>query len=101
VHHFSDAQNRSLLKRAADALRPNGLVVILDVLRESSREVGSQTGALLDLYFAITSLSGTFSAEQIAGWLTPTQLGIERIIPLRSAPGISLVVAKKAADSKG
>ena len=100
VHHFSDAQNRSLMRRAADALRPNGIVVILDVLRDSSREVGSQTGALLDLYFAITSLSGTFSAEQIAGWLTPTRLGIERIIPLRSAPGISLVVARKAVDSK-
>ena len=101
VHHFSEAQNRSLLKRCANALRPNGVVVILDVLRGSSEGAGSQTGALLDLYFAITSLSGTFSAEQIASWLTPTQLCIERIIPLRSAPGISLVVAKQAADSKG
>jgi 2-polyprenyl-3-methyl-5-hydroxy-6-metoxy-1,4-benzoquinol methylase len=100
VHHFSDAQNRSLLKRAADALRPNGIVVILDVLRDSSRKAGSQTGALLDLYFAVTSLSGTFSAEQIARWMTPTQLYIERVSPLRSAPGISLVVAKQAADSK-
>ena len=88
------------MRRVADSLRPNGIVVILDVLRDSSREVGSQTGALLDLYFAITSLSGTFSAEQIAGWLTPTQLGIERIIPLRSAPGISLVVARKGVESK-
>jgi ubiquinone/menaquinone biosynthesis C-methylase UbiE len=101
VHHFSDAQNRSLLVRAADALRPNGIIVILDALRDSSREVGSQTGALLDLYFAITSLSGTFSAKEIASWLIPTQLGIVRIIPLRSAPGISIVVAKKTADSKG
>jgi ubiquinone/menaquinone biosynthesis C-methylase UbiE len=101
VHHFSDAQNRSLLKRAADALRSNGIIVILDVLRDSSRVIGSQTGALLDFYFAITSLSGTFSAEQIASWLTPIQLSIERIIPLRSAPGISVIVARKAADSKG
>jgi 2-polyprenyl-3-methyl-5-hydroxy-6-metoxy-1,4-benzoquinol methylase len=101
VHHFDDAQNRSLLKRAADALRPNGIIIIIDVLRESSRVAGSQTGALLDFYFAITSLSGTFSAKQIASWLTPTRLVIERIIPLRSAPGISVIVAKKAADSKG
>jgi 2-polyprenyl-3-methyl-5-hydroxy-6-metoxy-1,4-benzoquinol methylase len=101
VHHFDDAQNRSLVKRAADALRPNGIIIIIDVLRESSRVAGSQTGALLDFYFAITSLSGTFSAKQIASWLTPTRLVIERIIPLRSAPGISVIVAKKAADSKG
>jgi 2-polyprenyl-3-methyl-5-hydroxy-6-metoxy-1,4-benzoquinol methylase len=101
VHHFDDAQNRSLLKRAADALRPNGIIIIIDVLRESSRVAGSQTGALLDFYFAITSLSGTFSATQVASWLTPTRLVIERIIPLRSAPGISVIVAKKAADSKG
>jgi 2-polyprenyl-3-methyl-5-hydroxy-6-metoxy-1,4-benzoquinol methylase len=101
VHHFDDAQNRSLLKRAADALRPNGIIIIIDVLRESSRAAGSQTGALLDFYFAITSLSGTFSAKQVASWLTPTRLVIELIIPLRSAPGISVIVAKKAADSKG
>jgi ubiquinone/menaquinone biosynthesis C-methylase UbiE len=101
MHHFSDAQNRSLLKRAADALRSNGIIVILDVLRDSSRVIGSQTVALLDFYFAITSLSGTLSAEQIASWLTPIQLSIERIIPLRSAPGISVIVARKAAGSKG
>ncbi len=96
VHHFSEAENRSLLKRAADALRPTGILVILDVLRGSSREAGRQTGALLDLYFAVTSRSGTFSAEQIASWFTPTLLGIERIIRLRSAPGISVVLARKA-----
>jgi 2-polyprenyl-3-methyl-5-hydroxy-6-metoxy-1,4-benzoquinol methylase len=101
VHHLSDAQNRSLIRRAADGLRPNGIVVVLDVLRDSSGEVGSQIGTLLDLYFAMTSLSGTFSVEQITSWLSPTRLGIERIIPLRSAPGISLVVARKAADSTG
>ena len=100
IHHFSEAQNLSLLKRCAHALRPNGIVVILDVLRGPSREAGIQTGALLDLYFAVTSLSGTFSAEQIARWITASQLGIERVIPLRSAPGISLVVAKQVADSK-
>ena len=94
LHHFSEAENRSLLKRCAEALRPNGIVVILDVLlRNSLREAGSQTGAVLDLYFGVTSLSGTFSAEQIACWLFPNQLCIEQIIPLRSAPGISVVVA--------
>jgi 2-polyprenyl-3-methyl-5-hydroxy-6-metoxy-1,4-benzoquinol methylase len=92
IHHFSEAQNLSLLARCAHALRPNGVVLILDVLRDPSRD---QTGALLDLYFAVTSLSGTFSAEQIARWINPTQLCIERVIPLRSAPGISLVVAKQ------
>jgi 2-polyprenyl-3-methyl-5-hydroxy-6-metoxy-1,4-benzoquinol methylase len=95
MHHFSEAQNRALLKRCADALQPNGVVIILDVLRGSADGAGSQTGILLDLYFAITSLSGTFSAEQIASWLTSTQLNIETIISLRSAPGVSLVVLSK------
>jgi ubiquinone/menaquinone biosynthesis C-methylase UbiE len=97
VHHFSETQNRCLLKRATAALRPNGIVVILDVLREASA-ISSQTGALLDLYFAITSLSGTFSREQIVSWLVPSKLDIDRIIRLRSAPGISIVVARKRAE---
>jgi 2-polyprenyl-3-methyl-5-hydroxy-6-metoxy-1,4-benzoquinol methylase len=94
LHHFNEAENRSLLERCANALRPNGIVIILDVLRSSSRESGNQTGALLDLYFAVTSLSGTFPSEQIACWLAQSKLGIERIIPLRSAPGVSVMVAK-------
>ena len=100
VHHFSDAQNCSLMERCSNALRPSGVVVILDVLQGSPEGAVNQTGTLLDLYFSITSLSGIFSAKQITNWLIPTQLRIKRIIPLRSAPGISLVIVN-AADTKG
>jgi 2-polyprenyl-3-methyl-5-hydroxy-6-metoxy-1,4-benzoquinol methylase len=95
LHHFREAESCSLLERCANALRPNGVVIILDVLRNSSQESGKQTGALLDLYFAVTSLSGTFRSEQIACWLAQSKLAIEQIIPLRSAPGISVMVARR------
>src|SRR5262249_45325160 len=37
LHHFDDATNRALLRRAAGALRAGGLLVIVEPLRDPSR----------------------------------------------------------------
>lgn len=50
VHHFTDEQNRVLMKKIARALRPDGVCVILDAIRPRKPGDGGQTAALLDLY---------------------------------------------------
>jgi SAM-dependent methyltransferase len=97
IHHFDAAANEALVARAARALRPGGVLAILDVLRPTSPDTSSQTGALLDLYFAITSNSGTWSYEEIAGWMSAAGLRPGKAIHLRTAPSISVVTAKKQA----
>jgi SAM-dependent methyltransferase len=59
VHHFDEQANRDLVRRIARALRPGGILVIQDFIRLRKPEEGGQTGALLELYFALTSQSGT------------------------------------------
>ncbi|MEO8668023.1 MAG: methyltransferase [Bauldia sp.] len=95
IHHFDRAANAALMVRAAAALRPGGVVALLDVLRSTAPQHTSQTGALLDLYFAVTSNSGTWPEAEIVGWLTAAGLKPGRPIHLRTAPGISVVVATK------
>lgn len=95
IHHFDEAANASLLRRAARALRPGGVLAILDVLRPASPAETGQTGALLDLYFAITSNAGTWSSSEITRW--QIEAGLEPGIraPLRSAPGLTIMAATK------
>ena len=67
VHHFDEATNRDLTRRLARALRPGGVLVIQEISRRTSPR-GGQLGALSHLYFALTSRSGAWSFEEIAGW---------------------------------
>jgi ubiquinone/menaquinone biosynthesis C-methylase UbiE len=95
VHHFDEATNASLVQRAGRALRRGGVLAILDVLRPGSPTETGQTGALLDLYFAITSSAGTWSGGEIARWQAQAGLRPDKRIALRSAPGMTVMTATK------
>ena len=95
LHHFDEAACRNLLRRIARALRPGGISVVLELVRPRSPNDAGQVGALLDLYFALTSQSGTWSIEEINAWQRGAELHPMKPIHLRTVPGAALVVAKK------
>lgn len=95
VHHFDARTNAALVRHAASALKPGGRIAILDVLRPARPSRKGQAGALLDLYFAVTSDSGTWSAEEIAGWFRDAGLIPARPIHLRMTPGVSVMTATR------
>lgn len=90
VHHFDEETNRELAKRAARALKPGGALVIQEIIRPHSPNDAGQMGALMDFYFALTSLSGTWSVEEIADWQKGAGLTPQRPIVLRTGPGVML-----------
>jgi SAM-dependent methyltransferase len=96
VHHFTDAQNRALQGRIARALRPKGVCVMLDSIRPSRPGEGGQSAALLDLYFAMTSESGTWPIETMQDWLRGAGLSPRKPIWLRSLPGAALVAGERS-----
>ncbi len=96
VHHFTDEQNRSLMKKIARALRPQGVCVMLDSIRPKNPGDGGQTAALLDLYFAMMSESGTWPIETMQAWLQSAGLEPLKPIWLRTMPGGALVAGRKA-----
>jgi 2-polyprenyl-3-methyl-5-hydroxy-6-metoxy-1,4-benzoquinol methylase len=87
VHHFDDATNRAVAKKIAKALRPGGVFVIQELYRPATPKEAGQIGALLDLYFALTSQSGTWSFEEMAGWQREAGLKPLKPIRFRTAPG--------------
>ncbi|HMF19542.1 MAG TPA: class I SAM-dependent methyltransferase [Gemmataceae bacterium] len=95
LHHFDAESNRQLLQRVARALRPGGIVAILEVIRPSSPRSAGQTGTLLDLFFAVTSLSGTWSQAELAGWQQEAGLTPLKPIRLRTIPGAWIQAAQK------
>jgi SAM-dependent methyltransferase len=98
VHHFSDDENRELATRVARALRPDGVYAILDFFRSSEPRRAGQVPALFQFYFALTSRSGTWSPEEMAGWQRQAGLRPRRPIRLRRGPGVGIQAAIKATD---
>ncbi len=97
VHHFDEETNRSLARRVARALRPGGVLVIQELVRPESPQRAGQVGALLDLYFAATSASGTWSTRELASWQREAGLVPRRPAWLWSLPGSAQQVAVKPA----
>lgn len=96
VHHFTDEQNRALMKKVACALRLGGVCVMLESIRLQRPGDGGQIAALLDLYFAMLSESGTWPMETMQDWLQSTGLKPLKPIWLRTLPGGALIAGRKA-----
>ena len=97
VHHFDEVTNRALVARAAGALRPGGRMVILEALRPTPGR-GGQFGAFFDLYFGMTSESGTWTLQEMASWQVAAGL-LPRSQPfaLRFVKDVGLALADKPA----
>src|SRR5215471_6142836 len=77
VHHFTLEQNRDLAVRAARALKPGGALVIQELIRPQSPNSGDQAGQVLNLFFALTSTSGTWSIAEMEKWLRNAGLALK------------------------
>jgi 2-polyprenyl-3-methyl-5-hydroxy-6-metoxy-1,4-benzoquinol methylase len=99
VHHFTDEQNRELAVRVAQALKPGGVFMIMDAIRTESgadvHKASRRAGAVLDVYFALTSNSGTWSVGEIQAWQSAAGLRLRRPVWLRTLPGTAVVSASR------
>ena len=83
------------MKRIAHALRAGGILVVQEFMRNPHPRKGNHLGALLDLFFAATSESGTWSVGEIADWQRAAGLKPQKPIWLRSMPRHAQQVARK------
>jgi SAM-dependent methyltransferase len=96
MHHFTDEQNRAVMGRIARGLKPGGVCVVIDMLRPASPEKAGGMAAVLDLYFAATSRSGTWPLATMQSWQRDAGLRVEKPIHLRTLPGGAMVIGRKA-----
>lgn len=98
VHHFDDATNRELVRRAARALRPSGVLAIGEAIRSRTPAKANQLSAFFDLYFSLTSESGTWTFDEMASWQRDAGLVPRRPIKLLTAQGVGIQAATRARD---
>ena len=95
VHNLTEADNRDIAKRVAQALRPGGFFVIHDVVKRDADLAGGQMGAMADLYFSLISQAGSWSAADMAGWQRDAGLQPRKPIRFLTLPGTVQQVAVK------
>jgi cyclopropane fatty-acyl-phospholipid synthase-like methyltransferase len=90
VHHFTAQECGDLTRRVARALKPGGVFAVIDFSRPDVPGGKGQTTALMDLYFGMTSVSGAWTADQIATW--QREAGLVPRKPLRLRRGAGSVI---------
>ncbi|HNS18088.1 MAG TPA: methyltransferase [Bacteroidales bacterium] len=80
IHSYSPDENRFLLKKCADALNRNGMIVIQDFIMDEDR-IHPVEGALFAINMLVNTVSGsTYTGSEVTGWLEEAGFGdIERI----------------------
>ena len=86
VHHFDEPTNRTFVKRIARALKPGGHLVILELIRPATPGESGQVGALLDLYFALTSQSARGRSTRWPAGSAMRVSTVKQPIHLRTVP---------------
>jgi ubiquinone/menaquinone biosynthesis C-methylase UbiE len=93
-HPFDEAHNRVLLRRLRSALRPGGLVAIIDVL--TSRDPAEQRSiSLYALSLRLRTSSG--AVHPIAAyetWANDAGFGPVRVDPLSAEPSLTLLTCR-------
>jgi SAM-dependent methyltransferase len=95
VHHFTYEQNTELCKRIYKALKPGGYIIIQEFIRPETPKSADQVGSVLDVFFALTSTSGTWALKEILGWQKEAGFNARKIVKFIAIPGAAQVVAEK------
>ncbi len=95
IHHFTPEQCQLLSSKVAKALKPGGYYVIQEFLRPETSNNMDLLGATLDLFFNLSSTSGTWSLQEIKDFQTGAGLKFYKVNKFMSPPGYVQVCAKK------
>lgn len=92
LHHFLPGQIESILRHAASALRPKGVLAVWELERPlPGSKVTVGDGAAL--YFALTSSGGAYHADEYSTWIGQAGFENVRVARGRLTPGKILLTA--------
>ncbi|MFI5172250.1 MAG: class I SAM-dependent methyltransferase [Chitinophagales bacterium] len=95
VHHFTNEQNIALAKKIARSLKPNGIYIIGEFLRNEKPGQGGVMGAATSLYFSLTSSSGNWSESEMKSWQNAAGLKPLKVLSAMTIPGWKMIIAEK------
>ena len=90
------SENNMVAQKAYEALKPRGVFTIMEVLKQDKIVYnGDMLSALGDLFFALSSTSGTWSLQQIKNWQTTAGFHFYKKHRMISIPGYVAVSGRK------
>lgn len=92
LHHFSPDRIRALMARARAALRPDGVIAVLDLFH-AEREPSFSAG-VFELFFHVTSGMDTPTEEGLSATLIASGFSKPRRRALRAIPDLRLYTAE-------
>lgn len=96
IHGLSVEQNAELVRKAADALRPGGEVLIMEQLVGGGMgPLSTGINRLLGLNYYHLLGGQNYSYEDVNAWLGAAGCESVRRIDLRKTPGVTIVVGRK------
>jgi SAM-dependent methyltransferase len=94
VHAHDAATNRALLERVFDALRPGGVVAVLDQFTGDGRTPVPRTAVrFVDLTYRLTLGGHTYPAEEVTGWLESAGFADARV--KRRFSGVTFALGRR------
>jgi SAM-dependent methyltransferase len=93
VHHLGEEQAAALLARVHDALRPGGVVAVLDAF-EAGRPSGAT--AYVGLFMYLSSGARIYPGAALRGWLATAGFVDVRGYRVWRGPGLTLYVGRRA-----
>ena len=94
LHNYSEDDNRRVLGKVFDALAPGGRLLVWDMFKEPGGERDALP-ALMALHMLVASGGTSYLIDEVEGWLSALGLtGLTRRTT-RTAPGLTLIIARK------
>ncbi len=94
LHHLSPEATVALLARVRTALRPGGVVAILDMFQPDADEAPRSSASVFQLFFNLTSGADVPSHAGLSQQLADAGFGAPRRVNVRSLPDLRLYRAE-------
>jgi SAM-dependent methyltransferase len=95
VHHLAPDITAALFRRIGSALKPGGILAVLDVFSEPGRRASAQAD-MLALFVYLSSGARVHTPRELDGWLREAGFASPKKIRVLRIPGLSLRVATKS-----
>jgi SAM-dependent methyltransferase len=93
IHIFNERENRTLLRKAAEALSPGGRLFIVEFFLDASRTAPPKSAVFSVMMYLYTATGRSYSWREVEGWLK--MLGFHRFKRHHITPDIGTLEATK------
>lgn len=94
IHNFSEKDNRLVLGKTFNALRPGGVLAVWDMFKakDDERDI---VPALMALHMLVASGGTSYLLDDVIRWLTEIGFKDPALEQTRTMPGLSLIIVRK------